>query len=81
MIHLPEIWGIIQTHMQRERWVSLEEIYQMVERYGNLDAEDFDPESPTSDSPKWKRNVRKVLWYRNHTGKIQWDRNANYLLP
>ncbi|GAG96252.1 unnamed protein product, partial [marine sediment metagenome] len=33
---------------------SLGKIYQMVERYGNLDVEDFEPQSPTSDIPKWK---------------------------
>ena len=81
MIHHPEIWDIIQTHMPRERWISLGEIYQMVERYGDLDVEDFDPESPTSDIPKWKRNVRNVLQYRRRTGKIRWDGDANYLLP
>ena len=81
MIHLPKIWEIIQAHMQRERWISLNEIYQMVEHYGNLDVEDFDPQSPTSDSPKWKRNVRNVLQYRRRTGEIRWDEDANYLLP
>lgn len=81
MIHLPEIWNIIQTHMPRERWISLGEIYQMVESYGNLDVEDFEPQSPTSDIPKWKRNVRNVLQYRKGTGEIQWGRDARYLLP
>ena len=81
MIHRQEIWGIIQTHMQRKRWISLREIYRMVECYGNLDVEDFDPESPTSDLPKWERNVRNVLQSRKGTGKIRWDGNANYLLP
>jgi hypothetical protein len=81
MIHLPEIWDIIQRRMPRGRWVSLEEIYQIVERFGNLDAEDFEPQSPTSDIPKWKRNVRNVLQYRKRTIEIQWDEDARYLLP
>ena len=81
MIHLPEIWSIIRTHMPRERWISVDEIYQMVERYGNLDVEDFEPQSPTSNIPKWKRNVRNVLQYRKGTGEIQWDGDARYLLP
>ena len=80
MIHLPEIWDIIQRRMPRGHWVSLEEIYQMVEHYGNLDAEDFEPQSPTSDIPKWKRNVRNVLQYRKRTKDIQWDGDARYLL-
>lgn len=81
MIHLPEIWDIIQTQMPRERWVPLQEIYQIVERYGELDAEDFEPQSPTSDRPKWKRNVRNVLQRRKRKGEIQWDRHARYFLP
>jgi len=82
MIHLPEIWDIIQRRMPRGRWVSLEEIYQMVKLYGNLDVEDFKPQSPTSDIPKWKRNVRNVLQYRKkRTKEIQWDGDARYLLP
>ena len=81
MIHLPEIWDIIQRRMPRGRWVSLEEIYRIVERYGHLDAEDFEPQSPTSDIPKWKRNVRNVLQYRKGTKEIQWDEDTRYLLP
>jgi hypothetical protein len=80
MIHYSEIWDIIQRRIPRGRWVSLEEIYQMVKRYGNLDVEDFKPQSPTSDIPKWKRNVRNVLQYRKKR-TIQWDGDARYLLP
>lgn len=81
MIHLPEIWDIILRHMPRGCWVSLEEVYRMVERYSNLDAEDFEPQSPSSNIPKWKRNVRNVLQYRKVMGEIQWDGDARYLLP
>jgi len=81
MIHLSEIWNIIKTYMPSERWISLNEIYQMVECYGNLDVEDFEPQSPTSDIPKWKRNVRNVLQYRKSTGEIQWNGDTRYLLP
>lgn len=80
MIRLPEIWDIILMYMPRRQWISLNDIYHMVETYGNLDTEDFEPQSPTSDIPKWKRNVRNVLQYRKKTGKILWDENAKYLL-
>ncbi|RLG35828.1 hypothetical protein DRN98_00425 [Methanosarcinales archaeon] len=76
MIHHPEIWDILLTHMPREDWVSLDEIYRMVELYGKFDAEDFKPQSPTSAIPKWKRNVRNVLQYRKRTGEIRWDGDA-----
>ena len=81
MICSKDIWDIIQTKMPRGHWVSLEEIYQVVEKHWNLDAEDFHPQSPTSDIPKWKRNVRNVLQYRKSIGEILWDREARYLLP
>ena len=81
MIHLPEIWDIIQRRMPKGLWIPLQRIYQMVEEHGNLDDEDFEPQSPTSDIPKWKRNVRNVLYYRNNkTKEIQWDGDARYLL-
>ncbi|MDW7776261.1 MAG: hypothetical protein SCH39_08015 [Methanosarcinales archaeon] len=80
MIRLPEIWDIILMYMPRRQWISLNDIYHMVETYGNLDTEDFEPQSPTSDIPKWKRNVRNVLQYRKKTSEILWDENAKYLL-
>ena len=81
MIHLPEIWDIIQTRIPRGQWMSLNEIYQTVSHYGNLDDEDFEPQSPNSDLPKWTRNVRNVLQYRKRNGQINWDGEANYQLP
>ena len=80
MIHAQEIWEIIQTKMPKGRWVLLDEIYHLVEEYGGLDAEDFGPQSPTSDIPKWKRNVRNILQYRRSTGEILWNGAARYLL-
>ncbi len=81
MIHSKDIWDVIQAKIPREHWVSLKELYEVVKEYGNLDAEDFGPQSPISDIPKWKRNVRNVLQYRKSTGEILWNREARYLLP
>lgn len=81
MIRLREIWGILRTHIPKNEWLSLQDIYDLVRRYGNLDNEDFEPESPKSDLPKRKRNVRNVLQHRKQTGEIEWDRDAHYRLP
>jgi len=81
MIHLPEIWDIILTHLPRGRWIPIKKIYEMVKRFGTLDTEDFEPQSPDSNIPKWKRNTRNVLQYRKSTGLIRWVGNAKYLLP
>jgi hypothetical protein len=80
MLHLPEIWHIIRMNLSLEKWTSLEEIYLIVERNTNLDDEDWEPQAPGSDIPKWKRNVRNVLQYRKKTGEIEWDGEAKYRL-
>jgi hypothetical protein len=75
------VWDIIQNWMPNGIWIGIEEVYRIVERYANLDIEDYEPQSPGSNIPKWKRNVRNVLQYRKRTGDIQWNEDAKYLLP
>jgi hypothetical protein len=78
MTSLPEIWNCITNRMPRGQWQALTDIYQLIESNINLDKEDFEWQSPTSDIPKWKRNVRNVLQYRKRTGEIEWDGQGNY---
>jgi len=78
MIRLSEIWDIIKERMPRNELLSLQEVYDLISRNYQLDDEDFASQSPTSDLPKWKRNVRNVLQYRKRTGEIEWDGDANY---
>jgi hypothetical protein len=80
MLHLPDIWDVIREKLSKEKWTSLEEIYRIVERNCNLDDEDLEPQALGSDIPKWKRNVRNVLQYREKTGEIEWDGEAKYRL-
>ena len=80
MTRLPEIWDCIRNKLPRGRWFSLEEIYRLIETNINFDAEDYEWQSPSSDIPKWKRNVRNVLQYRKRTGEIEWDGQGNYRL-
>ena len=78
MIQLPEIWDIIRCKMPKDKWLALQDIYELVSRNGQLDNEDLEPQSPTSDLPKWKRNVRNVLQYRKGKGEIEWDGDTYY---
>ncbi len=78
MTHLPTIWTCIQEKIPRGVWVDIEEIYNLIKNNISLDDEDFEWQSPTSNIPKWKRNVRNVLQYRKKTGEITWDGKANY---
>lgn len=79
MITLPEIWNILARKMP-SGWVSLQELYAIVKRNHQLDDEDYEPQSPGSNGPKWERNVRNVLQYRKKTGEIEWDYNGKYRL-
>ena len=78
MLRLPEIWDIIRKNLSNDYWTSLDGIYRIVESQANLDDEDWEPQAPGSDIPKWKPNVRNVLQYRKNTGEIEWDGHANY---
>jgi hypothetical protein len=80
MITEHAIWSIIRGYVPRKQWVSSTDIYAMVERYGNLDEEDRQPQSAKSRSPKWKTLVRNVLADRAKSGKIR-RRNHQDDLP
>lgn len=78
MTRLPEIWVCLNENMIKGAWTSLETIYEIVQDNLSLDTEDFQPQSPSSDIPKWKRNVRNVLQYRKKTGDVEWDERGHY---
>ena len=80
MTHLPEIWECIKTRLPKGQWVALDDIYHLIANSLKLDREDYEWQSPKSDIPKWKRNVRNVMQYRKKTGDIEWDGHGNYKL-
>jgi len=80
MTHLPEIWDCIKKYLPKQTWTELNIIYHIIETNISLDIEDFDPQSPTSNIPKWKRNVRNVLQYRKRKGQVLWDGDSHYKL-
>lgn len=80
MTHLPEIWDRIVSNFPKRQWVVLDDIYTLIERNLNLDTEDYEWQSASSEIPKWKRNVRNVLQYRKRTGEIEWDGAGSYRL-
>lgn len=72
------VWGILQGHMPRQRWVSSKDIYAIVELYGDLGEEDRSPHSPQSKTPKWKTLVRNVLVKRLKNGKLRWRKGTDH---
>jgi len=81
MTHHSVLWDAIQRILRRDQWMELSEIYDRVASLVQLDDEDFQPQSPTSNIPKWKRNVRNVLQYRKRTREVLWNGKAAYRLP
>ena len=79
MTSAPEMIDALQRHMKKGKKYQLQEIYLIIERHCSLDAEDYDPQSPGSSVPKWKRNVRGVLRTDNRRHFIYHD-NATYEL-
>jgi len=67
MIHQDTIWSVFQRYAPKQRWISLSDIYRSIETHGELDDEDWEPQSPSSEQPKLKRNVRNVLQYYKQT--------------
>lgn len=80
MTRQPEIWECLKSQMTRNQWTELQDIYKIVKSNLALDHEDFEAQSPTSDIPKWMRNVRNVLQYRKKSGDIEWDGSKKYRL-
>jgi hypothetical protein len=80
MTHLPEIWTCLKTKLPRGQWVDLQAIYSIIESHLHLDLEDYEPQSPKSEIPKWMRNIRNVLQYRKGTGEVEWDGAGKYRL-
>lgn len=78
MLQAAKIWDTIVKHMPRNQWFHLQDIYTLVDKNVQLDNEDFEPQSPTSDLPKWKRNVRNVLQSKKQKGDIEWDGKSHY---
>jgi len=75
-----ELWDCIREYLPKGKWTPLEEIYTLVKNNLALDEEDYEPQSPSSDISKWKRNVRNVLQYRKGIGEIDWDGQGMYQL-
>jgi hypothetical protein len=78
---LHEIWDVIDSELPRDEWIPLQNIYALIKLKIQLKPDDFLSSAPTSDEPKWMRNVRNVLQSRKTRGDIAWDKNGKYMIP
>jgi len=72
------IWNTMKRFYPKGKILTLSEIYKIIEEHIDLDAEDYDPQAPGSNVPKWKRNVRNVLQKRKASGEIVWLGDGKY---
>jgi hypothetical protein len=63
------MWNVMRTHIPRKRWVSIGEIFEIVESRSKLDKEDLELNSMSF--PRWKLNVCRALMEKKKTGGIR----------
>lgn len=70
-----EIWRILSVYAPKRRWISIGEVFTIVESRSTLDSEDL--RLGNSLTPKWKLNVRRVLQTKKRKGVIQGRQKLN----
>jgi len=63
------IWNIMLENIPRRQWISIGEIFSIVESRSDLDNEDL--ELNPLQVPRWKINVRRALMNKKRAGRIQ----------
>jgi len=71
MIRSQQVFVILDKYMPRKRWVTCQEVYQIVEAHSAIDASDRTIPPPLSKTPKWKIVVRDVLLQWLKEGRIR----------
>ena len=62
MMHQSDMRDLLNRVMVVNHVYCLADIYNLVERYGNLDSADLSLSGKgTNDDPRWKQTVRKTL--------------------
>jgi hypothetical protein len=71
MIAAEQVLEILQGYVPRNQWIPSEDIYTIVELYGELDDQDREPKVPGSRTPMWKTTVRAVLVSELKKGRVR----------
>ena len=70
---LPEstIWNILHDHVPHGKWVSMREIYSIVESHSVLDKSDLAMYRMNTLTPAWRIRVKRLLDQKRVAGKIR----------
>lgn len=63
------LWGTLQQHAPKRRWISMTEIFSIIEAHSAFDSDDL--KLLPSNDLRWKRNVRQLLRGKKKTGKVK----------
>jgi hypothetical protein len=63
------MWNIMRDHVPRKRWLSIGEIFSIVESRSTLDKDDL--EVNAMNFPRWKMNVCRTLMEKKKTGDVR----------
>lgn len=61
MTNNQRLWQTIQDHVPRRTWLSIRDLFDIVERHVELDYEDLEPGRSPGCQPRWKSNLRRIL--------------------
>jgi hypothetical protein len=60
----------LQRHLPRRQWITIADIYSLVERHMPLDNEDRLCAGHITTVPRWHTNVRRVLYGMRREGRV-----------
>jgi hypothetical protein len=63
------LWGTLQRHAPKRQWISMPEIFSIIESHSTFDYDDL--KLLPSNDPQWKRNVRQLLQDQKKTGRVK----------
>ena len=75
MTNSSTMWNILKTHVPRREWISITDIFRIVESQTSFDDDDLRLNS--RNIPAWKLTVRRVLSEKRDLGSIQARRSES----
>jgi len=76
MILESTIWNILREHVPHGQWVSIGQIFAIVELHGKFDSADLQERRTNSHTPVWRTMVRRVLEKKKKAGMIHGRKRA-----
>ena len=65
----------------RDRWMAVQEIYDLVALEIELDDRDREPIDKNAKSTRWHRTVRNALQQRKASAEIEYKRGRGFRIP